>query len=198
MRRRLAERQGRRLTDGAARTRRRGRGAWSRPVARRRARRRHRREGGVPASCSHRGLIVNAVNASTLRLVPPITVTDDEIDEAVGLIGDVLALALHADARRTGRPRDPPPARRHRLRRRRDRTDPGVGCRTDRLARPSARRVGRGADLREAVEPDPPLHGDGRRAARRPSDLHARRGGRLRHPRSRSRTSRGSWPATTP
>jgi acetylornithine/succinyldiaminopimelate/putrescine aminotransferase len=33
-----------------------------------------------------RGLIVNAVTPSALRLVPPITVTDAEIDEAVGLI----------------------------------------------------------------------------------------------------------------
>ena len=30
-----------------------------------------------------RGLVVNAVTATTLRLVPPITVTDAEIDEAV-------------------------------------------------------------------------------------------------------------------
>jgi acetylornithine/N-succinyldiaminopimelate aminotransferase len=36
------------------------------------------------------GLIVNAVNPSTIRLVPPITVTDDEIDEAVALIADVI------------------------------------------------------------------------------------------------------------
>ena len=41
-----------------------------------------------------RGLIVNAVNGSTIRLVPPITVTDDEIDEAVALIGEVLAVHL--------------------------------------------------------------------------------------------------------
>ena len=45
-----------------------------------------------------RGLIVNAVNGSTIRLVPPITVTDDEIDEAVALIGDVLA--AHLECRR--------------------------------------------------------------------------------------------------
>jgi acetylornithine/succinyldiaminopimelate/putrescine aminotransferase len=41
-----------------------------------------------------RGLIVNAVNSSTIRLVPPITVTDDELDEAIALIGDVLARAV--------------------------------------------------------------------------------------------------------
>lgn len=39
------------------------------------------------------GLIVNAVNASTIRLVPPITVTDDEIDEAVAMIGAAIARA---------------------------------------------------------------------------------------------------------
>ena len=38
-----------------------------------------------------RGLIVNAVNASTLRLAPPLTVSDREIDEAVALIADVLS-----------------------------------------------------------------------------------------------------------
>ena len=38
-----------------------------------------------------RGLIVNAVNASTLRLAPPLTVSDAEIDEACALIATVLA-----------------------------------------------------------------------------------------------------------
>ena len=32
-----------------------------------------------------------AVNASTLRLLPPLTVRDDELVEAVALIGDALA-----------------------------------------------------------------------------------------------------------
>ncbi len=36
------------------------------------------------------GLICNAVNASTLRLLPPLTVRDDELVEAVGLIGQAL------------------------------------------------------------------------------------------------------------
>ena len=40
------------------------------------------------------GLIVNAVNPSTIRLVPPITVTDAEIDEAVVLIAAAIADAL--------------------------------------------------------------------------------------------------------
>lgn len=40
-----------------------------------------------------RGLITNAVDGSTLRLVPPLTVTSDEIAEAVALIADALAAA---------------------------------------------------------------------------------------------------------
>ena len=38
-----------------------------------------------------RGLVVNAVTPTTLRLAPPITVTDAEIDEAVGMIAASLA-----------------------------------------------------------------------------------------------------------
>jgi len=38
-----------------------------------------------------RGLICNAVNSSTLRFLPPITVSDDELDEAVALVAAVLA-----------------------------------------------------------------------------------------------------------
>ncbi|HEY3484882.1 MAG TPA: aminotransferase class III-fold pyridoxal phosphate-dependent enzyme, partial [Ilumatobacteraceae bacterium] len=37
-----------------------------------------------------RGLVVNAVGPTTLRLAPPITVSDAEIDEAVGLIESTL------------------------------------------------------------------------------------------------------------
>jgi acetylornithine/succinyldiaminopimelate/putrescine aminotransferase len=40
------------------------------------------------------GLIVNAVTPTTLRLVPPITVTDDEIDEAVAMISASLESEL--------------------------------------------------------------------------------------------------------
>jgi acetylornithine/succinyldiaminopimelate/putrescine aminotransferase len=36
------------------------------------------------------GLIVNAVNASTLRFAPPLTVSDAEIDEAVVMVKEVL------------------------------------------------------------------------------------------------------------
>jgi len=40
------------------------------------------------------GLVVNAVKPDTIRLLPPITVSDDEIDEAVGMIGAALASQL--------------------------------------------------------------------------------------------------------
>jgi acetylornithine/succinyldiaminopimelate/putrescine aminotransferase len=43
----------------------------------------------------HQGLIVNAVDPSTIRLLPPLTVSDDEIDEAVAMIADALATQLH-------------------------------------------------------------------------------------------------------
>jgi acetylornithine/N-succinyldiaminopimelate aminotransferase len=45
-----------------------------------------------------RGLICNAVNASTLRFAPPLTVSDREIDAAVGLVGEVLGEMAGAPA----------------------------------------------------------------------------------------------------
>jgi acetylornithine/succinyldiaminopimelate/putrescine aminotransferase len=36
------------------------------------------------------GLIVNAVNATTLRFAPPLTVSDAEIDEAIAMVKEVL------------------------------------------------------------------------------------------------------------
>jgi acetylornithine/N-succinyldiaminopimelate aminotransferase len=42
------------------------------------------------------GLIVNAVNPATIRLVPPITVSDEEVDEALQLLAEALARALEA------------------------------------------------------------------------------------------------------
>ncbi len=47
----------------------------------------------VYRSLLDKGLICNAVNASTLRFAPPITVSEDEIREAVGLVADALAEA---------------------------------------------------------------------------------------------------------
>ena len=37
------------------------------------------------------GLVVNPVSPTALRFAPPLTVTDDEIDEAVGILSGVLA-----------------------------------------------------------------------------------------------------------
>jgi acetylornithine/succinyldiaminopimelate/putrescine aminotransferase len=47
--------------------------------------------GDVYKHLLEKGLIVNAVNATTLRLAPPLTVSDAEIDEAVALIAEVLS-----------------------------------------------------------------------------------------------------------
>lgn len=44
----------------------------------------------VPALLD-KGLIVNGVNATTIRLAPPITVSNDEIDEALELLGSELS-----------------------------------------------------------------------------------------------------------
>lgn len=41
-----------------------------------------------------RGLITNAVNATSLRFAPPLTVSDDEIDEAVAIVASVLATGV--------------------------------------------------------------------------------------------------------
>jgi acetylornithine/N-succinyldiaminopimelate aminotransferase len=46
---------------------------------------------GAYAELLQRGLVTNAVTATALRLAPPLTVTTDEIDEAVALIAAVLA-----------------------------------------------------------------------------------------------------------
>lgn len=47
----------------------------------------------VYRSLLERGFICNAVNPTTLRFLPPITVTDAEIEEAVDLVGAALAEA---------------------------------------------------------------------------------------------------------
>jgi predicted acetylornithine/succinylornithine family transaminase len=38
-----------------------------------------------------KGLIVNGVNANTLRFAPPLTVSEEEIDEALSILGEVLS-----------------------------------------------------------------------------------------------------------
>jgi acetylornithine/N-succinyldiaminopimelate aminotransferase len=45
----------------------------------------------VQAECLRRGLVVNAVTPTALRLAPSLLVTDDELDEAVSLLAPVLA-----------------------------------------------------------------------------------------------------------
>jgi acetylornithine/N-succinyldiaminopimelate aminotransferase len=45
----------------------------------------------VAAAAMREGLIVNAVTPTALRLAPPLTVSDDEIDEAAAILGAVLA-----------------------------------------------------------------------------------------------------------
>lgn len=48
------------------------------------------------------GLIVNAVDPTTLRLLPPLNITRHEIDEAVGMIADALAAQLSEAAAHGG------------------------------------------------------------------------------------------------
>lgn len=45
----------------------------------------------VAADALAAGLIVNAVNAQTIRLAPPLTVADSEIDEACAILAEVLS-----------------------------------------------------------------------------------------------------------
>lgn len=45
----------------------------------------------VEAACRDRGLIVNAVSPTALRLAPPLLVSDAEIDEAVGILAAALS-----------------------------------------------------------------------------------------------------------
>jgi acetylornithine/succinyldiaminopimelate/putrescine aminotransferase len=45
----------------------------------------------IAAAALDAGLVVNAVTPTALRLAPPLTVSDDEIDEAVALLASVLA-----------------------------------------------------------------------------------------------------------
>lgn len=47
--------------------------------------------GPVVAACLARGLLVNSVRPTAVRFVPPLIVTRQDIDEAVGIFGGVLA-----------------------------------------------------------------------------------------------------------
>ncbi|MDP9419264.1 MAG: aminotransferase class III-fold pyridoxal phosphate-dependent enzyme, partial [Actinomycetota bacterium] len=44
----------------------------------------------VVAEALTRGLVVNAVTSSAVRLAPPLLVSDDEIDEALAILAAVL------------------------------------------------------------------------------------------------------------
>ena len=123
---------------------------------------------------------------TALRLAPSLLISDDEIDEAVALIAGVLAPVTRPplpgdrrpDAGRAGR--GAAPGRRAAARR------PAAG-------RPHGRPL-----LREAVAAHPPLvRGGGRPAGRPPGHVPPRRG-RAAASGSRSPTSPGSCPATTP
>jgi acetylornithine/N-succinyldiaminopimelate aminotransferase len=61
----------------------------------------------VTADLLDRGLIVNAVTPDTLRLVPPITVSDAEVDEAIAMIGASLG-ALSCSGTCSTSPTSPP------------------------------------------------------------------------------------------
>lgn len=50
------------------------------------------RAAAVTAEALRRGLVVNAVRSDVVRLAPPLVVTDDQIDEAVGVLSDALAV----------------------------------------------------------------------------------------------------------
>jgi predicted acetylornithine/succinylornithine family transaminase len=45
----------------------------------------------VAAACLERGLVVNNITPTALRLAPPLTVSDAEIDEALAILAEVLA-----------------------------------------------------------------------------------------------------------
>lgn len=47
----------------------------------------------VLKECLQRGLLVNAVGDSVLRLLPPLVVTEEEVDEAVRIISEAIAAA---------------------------------------------------------------------------------------------------------
>ena len=41
-------------------------------------------------ACIDRGLLVNHVKSNALRLMPPLIITEKEVDSAIGILGDVL------------------------------------------------------------------------------------------------------------
>ena len=45
----------------------------------------------VNAELLRRGLVANAVTPTALRFAPPLTVSDEHVDEAVAIVAEVLA-----------------------------------------------------------------------------------------------------------
>mgnify|MGYP001416600260 CR=1 FL=1 len=43
-------------------------------------------------SCLEKGLLLNKVKPNVLRFIPPLIVTEAEVDEAIGLLEEVLSL----------------------------------------------------------------------------------------------------------
>jgi acetylornithine/N-succinyldiaminopimelate aminotransferase len=41
-------------------------------------------------ACLERGLLVNKVKPNALRFIPPLIITEKEVDRAIGILGDVL------------------------------------------------------------------------------------------------------------
>ena len=41
-------------------------------------------------ACLDRGLLVNAVKPNALRFMPPLIITEKEVDKAIGILGDAL------------------------------------------------------------------------------------------------------------
>jgi acetylornithine/N-succinyldiaminopimelate aminotransferase len=44
----------------------------------------------VQQNCTKAGLLINAIGDNILRLLPPLTVSDSEIDEGIHIIKDLL------------------------------------------------------------------------------------------------------------
>lgn len=57
----------------------------------------------VAAECLKRGLLVNAVRPTSIRLLPPLVVSDEEIDQAVEIFGQAVAAAAAAKAARVAK-----------------------------------------------------------------------------------------------
>jgi 4-aminobutyrate aminotransferase-like enzyme len=41
-------------------------------------------------ACLNRGLLVNKVKPNALRFIPPLIITEKEVDKAIGILGEAL------------------------------------------------------------------------------------------------------------